>query len=128
MKKKREQSPLAHAREALDEIGVTIEYDERHGTSSSEDTVLMGLDHMASALIDLGELDIDGVSLDAVLAEIGEEDEVVERAADLIEVLGRMSYEGISEEDAEEAEELRSLLHDDLDTLIAKLSRERSHG
>ncbi len=124
----RGRGPLAEARAALDEIGVEIEYDKMVGASSGEDIVLVGLDHMASALIDLAEADIDGVSLDAVLAELGQRDEVVERAAGLIQVLGRMSYDQLSEEDAREAEELRVLLYDDLDTLIETLAKERSHA
>lgn len=112
------RSPVAEVRAALREIGVTIDYDERYGTSSGEDIVLTGLDHMASALVDLTRVDIDGMSLDAVLAEIGAPDALVERAAELIKVLGRMSYGVLAKEDASEAEDLRGPLYDDLDAFI----------
>jgi len=121
------RSPVAEIRAALREIGVTIDYDERYGTSSGEDIVLTGLDYMASALVDLTGVDIDGVSLDAVLAEIGAPDELVEQVAELIKVLGRMSYGMLAKEDASEAEELRGPLYDALDAFIDELLERHAH-
>lgn len=63
--------------------------------------------------------ELDGEPLDRILAEMGEDKELVERAAELIERIGRSSYTGLSQEDAETAEELRGELYDDLLQVLA---------
>jgi hypothetical protein len=112
------EEALDLARRALEEIAITIDYDDRDGTSSGEKEVLRGLDAVASALTELAGLDLEAEPLDRVLAEMGAGEAMVETAAELVERLGRSSYTGLSKEDAEAAEDLRGELYDGLSNLV----------
>ncbi len=126
MSTKARSDAIHRARRALDEIGLSIEYDRDAGTSEGHDDVRRGLDAMASTLWELGDLDLDldAEPLDRILAEMGEDKPIVEMAAELIDLLGRVTYTGLSQEDAEQAEELRGELYGALSTLLDEIAAE----
>jgi len=118
---RRDREMTDRAQRAIDKIAFTIDYDEDSGTSEGEKDVAHGLDAVASVLVELANLapDLDGEPLDRILAEMGEDKQRVEAAAELIERIGRSSYTGLSREDAEAAEELRGALCEDLVVILA---------
>ena len=115
------KSPRECARSAMELLGCSITWDERDGQAEDDDTVRMGLDAMASALIDWMGLELAAAPLDEVMAELGEEDDLVETAAQLIRILGRSTYDGLGEDGVERAEALREQLVDGLDDLLGRL-------
>jgi hypothetical protein len=100
-----------------------IKYDEIYGQTEGDEYVRYGLDAMASALSEWK--DLEAVSLDEVLAELGQDDTLVETAARLAELVGRRAtYEGLAYEDAKRAEGLRETLVEALDNLLNQLQEE----
>jgi hypothetical protein len=121
------EAAMTRARDALRSISIIIDYDEDEG-STGEVNVEHGLDAMASALSDLKGLDLGAAPLDKVLAEAGEDKELIEMTAELIERIGRRSYTGISREDAEVAEDLRGQVYDALGEILQRLGERAGDG
>jgi hypothetical protein len=120
---------MSRAREALALVAIEIEYDEFTETTDGEEIVMRGLSTVATALSRLKGLDLEGAPLDMVLAEIGADKEIIEAAAELIEMIGRTSYTGgLSSEQVEVAEELRGFLYDRLDELLSEIEEEQNDG
>lgn len=121
------ESPLQRARSALYLLGESIGWDDMQGESTGVEYVGTGLDAMATALKDLRKLDLGKAPLDEVLAHLGVEDSLVETAAELIELVGKVGYAGgLSEEDVDAAERCREELCDALDNLLTELEEEQA--
>ncbi|MFT3765747.1 MAG: hypothetical protein QM820_09550 [Minicystis sp.] len=105
-----------------------LAWDESLAQFEGDDTLRMGLDALASALVDWKSLELRGAKpLDEVLAELGADDAVVETAARLIDLVGHAAYSGgLGASEAEEAERLRASLARDLDTLLHDLEDEEN--
>ena len=119
----RKESPRERAWSAMGLLDSPIRYDEIYGQSEGDEDVRYGLDAMASALSEWKELE--AVSLDEVLAELGQDDTLVEAVARLAELVGRASYlGGLAYEDVKQAEQLRESLVEALDDLLNQLQEE----
>ena len=119
------ESPRDRARSAMGRLW-SITWNEEAGQAEGDETVRMGLDAMASALVDWKDLELPNAApLDEVLAELGEDDDVVETVGQLIDLVGRASYAGgLSREEVEQAEQLREELVETLDELLTRLDEE----
>jgi hypothetical protein len=117
------EDPMTRARSALKLVAIEIAYVDE--STEGEDVVGRGLNAMASALADLKGLNLGAAPLDMVLAEMGESDDLVKIAAELIELIGQASYTGLSREDAGTAEDHRGLLYDALEELMDKHAAEQ---
>ena len=124
----KKESPRDRARLAMDLLGWSIGWNESDDHAEDDDTVRLGLDAMASALVDWKELNLrNAAPLDEVLAELGVDDALVETAARLIELIGRAtSGGGPGEEDVKDAEDLREELVESLDALLTQLEKKES--
>ena len=122
---KKQESPRDRAWSGLGYLGHGIGWDDRHSSADGDELVLMGLDVMASALIDWRDLDLAAAPLDAVLAELGADDELVETTAQLIKVLRQANYfGGLREEGVRKAEGLREEIMYTLEELVNRLEEE----
>jgi hypothetical protein len=100
-------------------LRTNITWDSSAGQADGEESVRMALDILASELIDRKGLNLGAAPLDKVLAEIGAADDLVETAAQLIEIVGRATYDGgLDEDDVETAEALRETLWENLEDLL----------
>lgn len=121
---KRKESPQDRAWSAMTLLNWSIERDERYGQVENDDTVQMGLDVMASALVDWFALDLGAARLDEVLAALGEDDDLVETTARLIDLLGRARYGGgLDDEQVDQAERLREEVVEALEELLHQLEK-----
>lgn len=123
-------SPRDRAWSAMDLLGWAITWNEEDDQAEDDETVRMGLDAMASALVEWRALDLaNATPLDEVLAELGVDDDLVETTARLAELLGRASYAGgLNEDGVEQAEGLREQLVEALDGLLNQLDDKDLEG
>ncbi len=108
---------------ALGRLGRPMVWDPKEARIEGFEEVRVGLDVLASALVEWQALDLRGAKpLDEVLAELQADDGIVERAARLVDLVGRASYPGrIGAAESEEAERLRASLRGDLDAFVHRL-------
>lgn len=125
---KTRESPRDRARSALDLIDCSIEWDEVQGETEGDDTVSLGLDAMASALVEWRGLPLsDAAPLDEVLVEVGAEDELIDAAARLIGLVARAGYtSGLGAAVAKRAEGLRQHVHLALEALIEGMEEQEA--
>ena len=120
------ESPLQRAWSALHRMEEPIQWDEIRGQVIGAEDVEAGLDALATALSKLKGLNLGAAPLDQVLAEMGEDD-LVEAATELIQLVGRATYTGgPSREEIEPAETCRDRLCNALDNLLTKLEEEQA--
>jgi hypothetical protein len=105
--------------DALGLLQEPIEHDDVRGEITGTDEVEHGLDAMADALSQYHRLGLDGESLDVVLSEICDDDNLVEISAELAECVERATYAGgITRAQVKRAERLRVELVEELDELL----------
>ncbi len=121
----KQESPRERARLALDHLSHGIGWNHIFGSADGDEIVRLGLDAMASALIDWRDLGLTVAPLDAVLAELGADDELVEITAQLIRVLGQAAYfGGLTEARVRKAEGLREDIMYTLKELVNRLEEQ----
>ncbi len=122
---RKQESPRDRVGSALGRIGYGIEWNQRSGCADGDELVRLSMDAMASALIEWRDLDLAAAPLDAVLAELGADDELVETTGQLIRLLGRATYYGgLTEVGVRQAEELREEIMSPLEELVTRFEEE----
>lgn len=120
---KRQHSPSDDAWEALGLLDTSIRYDSIIGRVVGNEEVTVALDALASALASWQGLGNHCASLDEVLAEMGEDDALIELAAQLSETMVRAGYGGLEWEETGGAERAREQLATKLEALIQRLDQ-----
>lgn len=111
-------------RSAMGMLDCSIEWDDNNGDTDGDELVRLGLDAVASALIDRKGLNLPGAApLDEVLAELGARDEIVDATARLIALVGQATYSGLGSIAARQAESLREEVYEALDEMLNEMER-----